>query len=72
MQTAVPAALTEADVVDGLKEALITGAKNSSGTLSATDGYYGDMAVKIFLPEEAKMIIDNISKIPGGDKLLRM
>jgi len=70
MQTAVPAALTEADVVGGLKEALITGAKNSSGVLSATDGYYGDMAVKIFLPEEAKMIIDNISKIPGGDKLV--
>lgn len=63
-------ALTEADVISGLKEALIVGAKNSSGTLSATDGYYKDMAVKILLPDEAKVIVDNISKIPGGDKLV--
>jgi hypothetical protein len=28
------------------------------------------MAIKIFLPDEAKVIIDNISKIPGGDKLV--
>ncbi len=63
-------ALTEADVVSGLKEALIVGAKNSSGTLSATDGYYKDLAVKILLPDEAKVIVDNISKIPGGDKLV--
>jgi hypothetical protein len=69
MQTVAPA-LTEQDVVSGLKEALITGAKNSSGSLSALDGYYRDMAVKILLPEEARVIVDNISKIPGGDKLV--
>lgn len=62
--------LTEAEVADGLKEALITGAKNSSSILSATDGYYGDELVKILLPEEASVIIDNLSKIPGGDKLV--
>lgn len=63
-------ALTEADVINGLKEALIVGAKNSAGTLSATDGYYKDLAVKILLPDEAKVIVDNISKIPGGQKLV--
>lgn len=62
--------LTEAEVANGLKEALITGANNSSAILSATDGYYGDELVKIFLPEEASVIIDNLSKIPGGDKLV--
>lgn len=62
--------LTETDVVNGLKEALVVGAKNSSGTLSATNGYYNDLAVKILLPDEAKVIVDNISKIPGGDKLV--
>lgn len=62
--------LSEAEVVNGLKEALITGSKNASSILSAVDGYYGDALVKILLPEEASVIIDNLSKIPGGDKLV--
>jgi len=70
VQTAAPAPLTEDEVINGLKEALITGAKNSSQILSAENGYYGDLAVKILLPDEAKVIVDNISKIPGGDKLV--
>ena len=64
------APLTEAEVINGLKEALITGSKNASSILSAVDGYYGDELVKILLPEEASVIIDNLSKIPGGDKLV--
>jgi hypothetical protein len=70
METVGTAPLTEQEVVNGLKEALITGAKNSAGRLSATDGYYRDLAVKILLPDEAKIIIDNLSRIPGGDKLV--
>ena len=70
LQSAAPAVLSEQDVVSGLKEALITGAKNSAGKLSAQDGYYRDMAVRILLPDEAQVIVDNISKIPGGDKLV--
>jgi hypothetical protein len=70
VQTTGPVPLTEDEVINGLKEALITGAKNSSQILSAENGYYGDAAVKILLPDEAKMIVDNISKIPGGDKLV--
>jgi hypothetical protein len=64
------APLSEAEVAEGLKEALITGSKNSSAILSVVDGYYGDKLVKILLPEEAAVIIDNIAKIPGGDKLV--
>ena len=71
LQTTGPAPLTEADVINGLKEALITGAKNSAGILGAQDGYFGDATVKILLPDDAKVIIDNISKIPGGDKLVQ-
>lgn len=63
-------ALTEADVVSGLKEALIVGAKNAAGRLSSTNGYYNDLTVKIPLPDEAKVIVENISKIPGGEKLI--
>ena len=62
--------LSEAEVAEGLKEALITGSKNSSSILSAVDGYYGDELVKILLPEEASVIIDNLAKIPGGDQLV--
>ena len=69
VSTNVP--LTEGEVADGLKEALITGARNSSGILGAKDGYFGNEALKILLPEEANIIIDNISKIPGGDKLVQ-
>lgn len=64
------APLTEAEVIDGLKEALITGSNNASSILSAVNGYYGDELVKILLPPEASVIIDNLSKIPGGDKLV--
>ena len=34
--------LTEAEVVQGLKEALKTGASNSSGRLATENGYFGD------------------------------
>ena len=71
VQTASPAPLTEADVIGGLKEGLIIGSKNAARILSAENGYFGDEAVKILLPDEAKVISDNISKLPGGDKLVQ-
>jgi hypothetical protein len=71
VQTVSPVPLTEDEVVSGLKEALSNGAKNSAQKLSLENGYFGDEAVKIFLPEEAKVIVDNISRIPGGDKLVQ-
>jgi len=64
------APLTETEVADGLKEALITGSRNASSLLGAFDGYYGDDQVKILLPEEASVIIDNLSRLPGGDQLV--
>jgi hypothetical protein len=71
LQSASPAPLTEGEVSNGLKEALITGARNAAGILGAENGYFGDEAVKIFLPDEARIIVDNISKLPGGDKLVQ-
>lgn len=66
-----PVPLTEAEVINGLKEALSTGAKNSAQRLAAENGYYGDAAIRILLPDEAKVIVDNLSKIPGGDQLVQ-
>lgn len=68
--TTGPAPLIEAEVTGGLKEALITGAKNAALRLAAENGYYGDALVKIPLSDEAKVIVDNISRIPGGEKLV--
>ena len=41
------AGLTEAEVVDGLKTALNVGTDSTVKNVSATDGYYGDQAIKI-------------------------
>jgi membrane-associated HD superfamily phosphohydrolase len=70
LQTAGNLPLTEAEVISGLKEALNTGARNAAERLARENGYYGDDLIKILLPDEAKIIVDNISRIPGGDKLV--
>lgn len=70
LQSTVNVPLTEEEVVKGLKEALSVGARNSAEKLAAENGYYGDAAIKILLPDEAKAIIDNISRIPGGEQLV--
>ncbi|MCD4769821.1 MAG: DUF4197 domain-containing protein [Bacteroidales bacterium] len=67
--TTIP--LTESEVAEGLKEALITGARNSASILGAENGYFGDEMIKILLPEEAHVIVDNISRLPGGEKLMQ-
>lgn len=69
-ETTSSTSLTQSEIIAGLKEALVTGAVNSSSILSATDGYYKDDLVKILLPDEADIITENISKIPGGDQLI--
>jgi len=72
LMQSVPAAapLKEAEVAEGLKEALKIGSKNASSILSAVNGYYEDELVKILMPEEAEVIIDNLEKIPGGEKMV--
>ena len=57
--------LTDSEIISGLKEALIEGAVSSSKTLNATDGYFKDNAVKILLPPEANVIVENLQKVPG-------
>lgn len=62
--------LSENEVADGLREALVVGSRQASSRLGSTDGYFGDAAVKILLPEEASVILDNLSKIPGGAQMV--
>jgi hypothetical protein len=62
--------LTAAEIIAGLKQALAIGADSSTARLSKIDGYYKDQLIKILLPPEAKIITDNLSRLPGGDRLV--
>ncbi|MDX1904918.1 MAG: DUF4197 domain-containing protein [Thermonemataceae bacterium] len=64
-------ALSEADVANGLKEALNQGISNGVSELIKTDGYFANQAIKLFLPPEAQKVQDLIVKnIPQGQKLI--
>ena len=62
--------LTEDEIVEGLKSALNVGTDTSVAVLSVTDGYFKDELVKILLPDDAKKMAENISKVPGGQELM--
>ncbi len=64
------APLTQKEIIAGLKEALVTGTRNSVNILGAVDGYYKDEMVKILLPPEAGIIVENAGRVPGGEKLV--
>lgn len=51
--------LTDEEIIEGLKSALIVGTDTSTATLSKEDGYYHDLAVRILLPTEVQSSITN-------------
>lgn len=57
----------KSDIIAGLKEALALGTKNAVKELSATDGYFGNKAVKILLPENIRKI-EKALRFAGYDK----
>lgn len=50
------AGLSDADVAKGLKEALAKGVSTSITSLGKTDGYFGNKAVRILLPEQLQKL----------------
>jgi hypothetical protein len=50
------------DVAAGLKEALAVGTGNAVQTLSKSNGYFGDAAVKILLPEKMQKAAEVLKK----------
>jgi len=66
----LPIKLTEADIASGLKEALKVGTNNSVDILSIENGFLGNEALKVLIPPEADIIMENLSLIPGGQKLV--
>jgi hypothetical protein len=62
--------LTQQEVVNGLRQALTIGSDSAASRLGALDGYYRDQLVRIALPPEAKVITDNLSLLPGGERMV--
>jgi len=55
-------------MTSALREALKKGAENAGSALSLTGAFSNNLARKIPLPPEAQPILDNISRIPGGQQ----
>lgn len=62
--------LTEAEVIQGLKSALTVSTDTAVFQTHRTDGFFRDAAIKIQMPPEAQVLVDNISYVPGGQALL--
>ncbi|MBC7383283.1 MAG: DUF4197 domain-containing protein [Bacteroidia bacterium] len=62
--------LTNEEVIRGLRTALSVGTDTSVNILGKTNGYFSDALVRLALPPEAQNLVNNLSKIPGGSKLL--
>ena len=60
-------ALTNADIVQGLKEALSVGTQNSANKLSAVDGFFKDAAIKILMPPEAQKVESTLRSLGFGN-----
>lgn len=48
--------LSNDDIINGLKEALRVGTDSSAKRLSKLDGFFGDAAIKVLMPAEAKNV----------------
>jgi Protein of unknown function (DUF4197) len=68
LDTAGSAVLSDADVSNGLKEALNLGVDKSVQTLSSQNGYYSSV-YKILLPAEAQKVTSKLKSIPGFTNL---
>jgi len=62
--------LSDAEIVEGLKSALIVGTDTSVAGVSKVNGYYGDAIIKIMLPPDASVLMEYLSMIPGGDQMV--
>ncbi|MAT38784.1 MAG: hypothetical protein CL946_04190 [Ectothiorhodospiraceae bacterium] len=61
--------LTEADASAGLKEALIQGVTKGTDIVSQVDGYYGNPAIKIPMPDDARQVESTLRKLGMGKQV---
>jgi len=55
--------LDESTIVSGLKESLSIGAKNAVGLVSRPNGYFGNDAIKIILPDKVRQTAELLGKL---------
>jgi hypothetical protein len=58
--------LSNEDIISGLKDALRVGTDSSARRLSKLDGFFGDAAIKVLMPEEAKKIETTLRSLGMG------
>ncbi len=63
------AALTNDEIVSGLKEALQVGAERGTSKLSMVDGFFKDAALKILMPQEAKKVENTLRNLGMGKQV---
>lgn len=58
--------ISQTEAVSGIKQALNNGLQNSITTLSAKDGFFGNTAVKVLMPQEAQKIEQTLRSVGMG------
>lgn len=61
--------LSTDEIAAGLKEALSVGAEKAGNSLSALNGYFGNAAIKIWMPDEAKKVEEKLRAIGLGKQV---
>jgi hypothetical protein len=56
-------AIDDSTIISGLKEALSIGTKNAVGLVSKLNGYYGNEAIKILLPDKLQRAAELLGKL---------
>ncbi|MFN8415037.1 MAG: DUF4197 domain-containing protein [Cytophagaceae bacterium] len=64
-----PAALTESEIAEGLKEALSQGAQKAGTALNQTDGYFANPLLKILMPPELANMESKLRSIGMGKQV---
>jgi hypothetical protein len=61
--------LSNGDIVSGLKEALHVGAGNTVDLTGRVDGYFGNAAIKILLPEQMRSVETGLRALGQGERV---
>lgn len=61
--------LSTDDIAAGLKEALSVGAEKAGKNLSSLNGYFGNAAIKVLMPDEAKKVEQKLRAIGLGKQV---
>ena len=61
--------LSNADIVAGLKEALKVGSDNTVSLTGKTDGYFGNAAIKILMPQKLQSVEKALRAVGQGQKV---